>query len=168
MSCATPYVGRGMTRAIPLCPGGMVQYLVGEVPQACEPPFVSIAAVLGDIGVIGGPSETVTMGSILVSGGGTASDTAEAVALACVEAIERYSAGTFRPEEIVWASWKELGGGAMPIEAVPRCSFAELEDPRCPVRRADPSAPIRWIPALLLPNCELRYVPLVMAGQSVG
>jgi ribosomal protein S12 methylthiotransferase accessory factor len=87
--------------------------------------------------------------------------------IAIAEGAERYSAG-FLGEPAVYARHADLRGAALDPASIPRCSEAELANPRCPLIAFDPDAPIRWIAGTDLATGETTWVPAVMVCYSVA
>jgi ribosomal protein S12 methylthiotransferase accessory factor len=148
--------------------GGVVGRVVA-VPSPPGCPDVQVcAADLGDLRPVlpgFGFSPGSTRGQM--DGAGTGDDLALASKLAVVEALERYSSCMFDERQLVWATRAELGRDAIDLDAVPRCSAAELADPLCPVRPASNDSPIRWVRGVSLTDrCE-RWVPAVMAFLNI-
>jgi ribosomal protein S12 methylthiotransferase accessory factor len=97
-----------------------------------------------------------------LGGAGADADPEKAWIRAVVEGAERYCCMVYQPDDFVVASANELGTAALDLGTVPRCSDREYADPACPLRRPDPTAPIRWVRGYsLIDRCE-RYVPAVM------
>jgi ribosomal protein S12 methylthiotransferase accessory factor len=126
------------------------------------PSWVSLyAAASGDVAKVRGQDIPGPPG---VGGAGRGvRDPALARRVAICEATERYAMMHTRPFPPVVASWRELSGDALPLEAVARCSPAELRRPGCPVAAADPDARIRWVESVELTGGGPRYVPLAMS-----
>ncbi|WP_405778321.1 YcaO-like family protein [Streptomyces sp. NBC_00859] len=82
--------------------------------------------------------------------------------VATAEAAERY-AGRRPHEQPLLATASGLDGPALDMSRVPRCSDREYADPRCPVRRYDPDAPIHWSRGVDLMTGQGIWVPTVMA-----
>jgi ribosomal protein S12 methylthiotransferase accessory factor len=108
---------------------------------------------------------TSTRGQMV--GAGSSTDIHTAARLAVVEALERYSSCMYDNQQLRWASAAELGDDAIDLDVVPRCSAAELADPRCPVRTPDRSERIRWVQGVSLTGRCTRWVPAVMAYLNV-
>ena len=87
---------------------------------------------------------------------------------AMAEGLERYSVSMYHSDEFVRASAIELGRDSMDLDLVARCSARELAHPRCPLRLADPHAPIRWVRALSLLDGRTVFVPAVMTFLYAG
>ncbi|MFE0464327.1 YcaO-like family protein [Kitasatospora sp. NPDC058965] len=81
--------------------------------------------------------------------------------VAAAEAAERY-AGRLPHERPRLATRAELDGAVLDTSRLPRCSEREFADPRCPVRRYDPDAPIHWSRGLDLMTGRPTWVPTVM------
>src|SRR5262249_30209332 len=84
------------------------------------------------------------------------------------EGLERYSACMFRPEQFRTAAAAELGDEALDLGSLPRCSEAELADPKCPLVKPDKTKPIRWVRSFSLLDGKLVYVPAVVAYSRTG
>ena len=97
-----------------------------------------------------------------MNGAGGATDPARAALLSVAEALERYSSCVFTEQQLIWETARGLGAAALDLETVPRCSAAELADPRCPVRAPDPGAPIRWVRGVSLMTRAPVWVPAIM------
>ncbi len=97
-----------------------------------------------------------------LGGSGTSLDEEHASAVAVAEALERYCTVMLADRDVVSASADELGDEATDWRAFPAPSEAELADPKCPLRRFDPSAQIRWVRGWSLTRGRRTYVPLVM------
>ena len=95
---------------------------------------------------------------MLLSGSGTALNGEDALFRAIAEGLERYCATRVPEADVVWASEKELGTEALSLSAFPACSEREIADGKCPLRRADPNARIRWVRGVSLEG-EMRYLP---------
>jgi ribosomal protein S12 methylthiotransferase accessory factor len=103
-----------------------------------------------------------------VEGAGVGLTDAEATVRSRGEALERYSACVFTPDQFIRASAAELGSQALDLNAVPRCSKKELANPRCPLLAPDMHAPIRWVRGVSLLDGRLLYVPAVMVYLYPG
>ena len=98
-----------------------------------------------------------------LAGVGMAWDEQSAWTYAVAEALERYSSAVVPAARHRWAAAAELGGEALDLATVPRCSERELSHPACPVGAPDPGTPIRWIRGVSLTSLTPRWVPAVMA-----
>lgn len=149
----------------PLC--GLVEK-VGDMPprEARLPSLMGSTARTGRMSVLY-PSEgglrTAAWADFASDGCALDSHKAGSNTRALFESLERYASSVFMKDELTTASQNELGGAAMDLATVPRCSEAEYADPRCPLRPADPGKPIRWVPAVALGTGRECYVPLVMS-----
>ena len=90
-------------------------------------------------------------------------DPARARLIAVSETMERFAIIAIDDGTLTTASAADLGAAAMDLDLIPRCSPRELRHPDCPVRPADPTAPIRWAPAVDLHSGVDVLVPGVMA-----
>jgi ribosomal protein S12 methylthiotransferase accessory factor len=148
----------------PLDPGGSggpPGRLDGAVHAVC-------VADLGDLRpVLPGFAQAPTSTRGHMDGAGSGTDIGTAARLAVVEALERYSSCMYDSRQLRWASAAELGGDAIDLDLLPRCSAAELADPRCPVRPPDRDARIRWVQGLSLTARCTRWVPAVMAYLNI-
>ncbi|MEA2688524.1 MAG: ribosomal protein methylthiotransferase accessory factor [Candidatus Eremiobacteraeota bacterium] len=97
-----------------------------------------------------------------LGGSGTSLDEDHASAVAVAEALERYCMVMLAERDVVEASANELGAEATDWRAFPAASENELADPKCPLRRFDPSAKIRWVRGWSLTHGRRTFVPLVM------
>lgn len=94
-------------------------------------------------------------------------DPERARAVAIAEALERYAHVTVDETVLTSASAAELGGAAMDLDLVPRCSERELRRPGCPLARPDKRQPIRWRPGIELHTGSDVFVPAVMASLGI-
>ena len=153
----------------PLC--GVVD-AIGDLPprEARLPALVGSVAQTGRLSV-SYPAEaglrTASWADIISEGCALDTNKASSNTRALFEALERYASSVFVKDEVVTASQKELGSAAMDLAIVPRCSVNEYSDPKCPLRPADPSKPIRWVKAVTLGTGRECYVPLVMSHLYV-
>src|SRR5579871_5351183 len=76
-------------------------------------------------------------GPASVQGVGVGLNAEEATLPALAEALERYCASVYSGEQFLVAPAGELGGDALDLDGIPRCSAAELAHPRCPLRVPD-------------------------------
>lgn len=145
---------------------------IGDTPQrdARLPALVGSFAQTGRLSV-SYPAEaglrTASWADIISEGCALDTNKASSNTRALFEALERYASSVFVKDEVVTASQKELGSAAMDLAIVPRCSVNEYSDPKCPLRPADPSKPIRWVKAVTLGTGRECYVPLVMSHLYV-
>jgi len=97
-----------------------------------------------------------------LGGAGADPDPDQAWIRAVAEGAERYCCMVYDQADFIVATADELGAAALDLRTVPRCSEREYADPACPLRRPDPTVPIRWARGYsLIDRCE-RYVPAVM------
>jgi ribosomal protein S12 methylthiotransferase accessory factor len=97
-----------------------------------------------------------------LGGSGADTDLELAWLRAVMEGAERYATMAYSLDEFIVASANELGTAALDLDTIPRCSDAELADPKCPFVRADKGKPIRWARAHSLVDRRERLVPAVM------
>jgi len=97
-----------------------------------------------------------------LGGSGTSLDEDQASAVAVAEALERYCTVMLAERDVIVASADELGDEATDWRAFPAPSESELADPKCPLRRFDPSAKIRWVRGWSVTRARRTFVPLVM------
>lgn len=98
------------------------------------------------------------------SGFGFRWDVPTAEAIAVIEAAERYAAlAAGRRGDLIWASATELGGAAVDLGILPRCSAAELADPSCPITTPVDDQPIRWASGVNLMTGAEVLVPAILA-----
>lgn len=91
-------------------------------------------------------------------GGGLTVPEAEARAIG--EALEHYAAASVVPDRLLVESANGLGGEALPLTDVPRCSAAEVRASGLSV--PDPGAPIRWVQGARLPDGAPVWIPAIM------
>jgi ribosomal protein S12 methylthiotransferase accessory factor len=151
---------------------GLVRPHVGLIPdvlfppqQFGAPPFAIATASLGNLTRvfphIVSRDGTDVPGEVVGVGGGDV-DPELAWVRAIVEGAERYASMVHVPEDFVVASARELGDEAIDLSELPRCSDAEYADPRCPLRPADPTAPMRWVRGYSLVRGQERLVPAIL------
>jgi ribosomal protein S12 methylthiotransferase accessory factor len=116
-------------------------------------------ATVGDLGSLRGAEVPEGLGGA----GRTFKDPVLARRIAICEAVERYAMLYPRPVIPVVASGRELGGRALPLSDVARCSSTELRRSDHHFIRPDPDAKIRWTEGVELTSGEPRLVPLLMA-----
>lgn len=102
-----------------------------------------------------------------LGGAGADMDPENSWVRAVAEGAERYACVVYDETDFLVASGVELGAAALDLATVPRCSEREYADPKCPLVRPDPSAPIRWVRGYSLIDRRERYVPAVMTHLYV-
>lgn len=126
-----------------------------------EPDFPIFTASLGNPGEVlseqTGWEHNPSSGNFDGAGGDL--DPERAAHLAVAESLERYSSCARDPEQIVWATAAELGEDAIPSDRWPRCSPAELADPRSGLVPTDPDGPMRWVRGWSFTRNRPVYVP---------
>lgn len=145
--------------------GGLIGRVIQLRPEPGDPPFPVAVATLGDLTQVLPEVARATGGATtrnLLDGAGGDVDPERAATVAVAEALERYSSCVYDPDQFIVATADELGGEALDLDTVPRCSPAELAHPKCPVIAPDRSAPIRWVRGVSLGDGRLRWVPAVM------
>ncbi|MDO4233583.1 YcaO-like family protein [Pseudomonas sp.] len=85
-----------------------------------------------------------------------------AMVRAVAEAAERYSMSVFNKDDIVTASFAEVGSQGLSYESIACGSAAEYADPLSPLKRIDPHAPVRWVYGYSPLENRRRLVPLIM------
>jgi ribosomal protein S12 methylthiotransferase accessory factor len=78
---------------------------------------------------------------------------------AVAEGAERYANIVHAQEDFVVASAAELGDAAIDLDRLPRCSEAELANPRCPLRAPSKTEPMRWARGVSLISGRELHVP---------
>jgi len=128
-------------------PSGLVS---ATQPLPCaegEPQFAIHTASLGD------PScsldnqaaaweHDASMGNFDGAGGALTRERATLVSIA--ESLERYSACAWAPDDVFFATEREVGDAAVGPRRFPQCSSAELAHPASGLAPYDPRLPIRW------------------------
>ncbi|GEB58583.1 hypothetical protein GCM10017674_46590 [Streptomyces gardneri] len=126
-----------------------------------EPDFPIFTASLGNPGEVlseqSGWEHNPSSGNFDGAGGDL--DPERAAHLAVAESLERYSSCARDPEQIVWATAAELGEDAITSDRWPRCSPAELADPRSGLVPTDPDGPMRWVRGWSFTRNRPVYVP---------
>jgi ribosomal protein S12 methylthiotransferase accessory factor len=107
-------------------------------------------------------------GNESIEGAGVGLNDQEATIRARAEALERYCACVFSPDQFIRASANELGNAALDLAAVPRCSKAELSNPLCPLLLPDKSVPLRWVQGVSLFDGRRVYLPVIMVYLYAG
>jgi ribosomal protein S12 methylthiotransferase accessory factor len=135
-----------------------------QMPSDQTAEFFIGAATLGDLSqaMPGLDQFAAALGRGELGGSGTSLDEEHASAVAVAEALERYCTVMLAERDVVTASANELGDEATDWRAFPASSQAELSDPKCPLVRFDPAAPIRWVRGWSLTHARRTYVPLAM------
>jgi ribosomal protein S12 methylthiotransferase accessory factor len=103
-----------------------------------------------------------------IDGSGAALSDKECALVCLAEGLERYCTSVFSSEQFVVATAKELGGAALDLNTIARCSTKELAHPLCPLAAPDVDLPIRWVQALSLLDGKVIYVPAVMVYLHAG
>jgi ribosomal protein S12 methylthiotransferase accessory factor len=103
-----------------------------------------------------------------ISASGSGLDPDEALLPTLAEALERYSTGTFSSDQFIWASADELGGDALDLDSLPRCSTTELAHSKCPLRLAEKTQRIRWVRGVSLLDGRISYIPAVLVYSHAG
>lgn len=162
------------TRPVCECPrgiGGLVQEEVRLGTQNDEPKVNTWVVRLGNIGQLQdrpNANAHINKRSLVAQGTGSSLDPKEALVRAHGEAWERYCTYLYQNEQFIFASAAELGTSALDLDTIPKCSKAELSNPRCPLVAPKKDAPIRWILGLsLLTGCPI-YLPAVMVYLRTG
>ncbi len=151
--------------------GGLFSSVTRVRAQSPEPRLVTQIARLGEISELGeAPVRTGVpkRDGGVVAGSGTAPDEKEALFLALAEGVERYCACVYSKEHFIWATGDELGGEALDLDTIPRCSEAELSRAGCPLSAPSKKEPIRWVRGLSLLNGRPVYLPVVMVYLHAG
>ncbi len=135
------------------------------------PEFKIYSSGLGNLSMTAPHIRTGHGGMVLPGSiGGAGSDELRELALvrSVAEAAERY-ANSMLNESSSWivASQNELGDEAMDLSTLPVCSELELANPRVPLHKADPDAPIRWVKSYSLTEDREVYVPAVLTHLFV-
>jgi ribosomal protein S12 methylthiotransferase accessory factor len=135
-----------------------------------EPRIITQVVGLGAINQVWGhPEGPIKRGRrVSVDGTGAGLDADEALRPAQGEALERYCTAVYTKDQFLTATAEELGGEALDLDTIPRCSKTELADVRCPLVAPDKKAPIRWIRGLSLLDGRLVYLPAVMVYLYTG
>lgn len=94
-------------------------------------------------------------------------DPGRAKMLAVSEAMERYATMLADGAGWVTASASELGGDAMDLDLVPRCSPRELRNPHCPLRNAQKDDKLRWVPGTDMLTGGDVFLPVVMVYLGI-
>lgn len=103
-----------------------------------------------------------------LGGAGGSLDRETALVKAVCEALERYAQVVHDPSRVIVATAGQLGAKALDPNVFPRCSGAELGNPKNFLRNRDPEGPLRWLPGIDLATGQERFVPLVAAYLTSG
>ncbi len=101
-------------------------------------------------------------GRIEMAGCGADESAELAMVRAVAEAAERYSMCVYCKEDVVTASFEEMGDEGLGSDTIPCGSAAEYADPRSPLRRIDVREPIRWVHGYSPLEKRRKMVPLIM------
>ncbi|MBT2365425.1 YcaO-like family protein [Streptomyces sp. ISL-10] len=126
-------------------------------PLPGEPEYSVFVSAIGDPTVLWA-SEASQPDGLDGAGGGT--DPARARLISVAEALERYTNSFYQPELVRWATAEELGDEAVDLDALPRCSTAELADEAAWLLRPDKSLPQRWVRGWSLTRSRPVWVPV--------
>jgi ribosomal protein S12 methylthiotransferase accessory factor len=141
--------------------GGLVSHVMQLPVEPSNPPLAVFSAALGDVStVMPGLCGPDCLGSL--DGTGTSADPDRSQIVAVAESLERYANCVYDERQFRVATAEELGAEALDLDAVPRCSAAELADPACPVALPDRSKPMRWIRGLNMRTGGPCWVPAVL------
>lgn len=133
-------------------------------PHGDEPRFITkIVTLRAPFGRRQTPVAGQEPPSIQLSGSGTDLDEKGAERAAYGEALERLCSGSHKQEQFITATANELGGSALDLDAIPRCSDTELAHPACPLISPQKDQPIRWVRALSLMDGKTVFVPAMMS-----
>jgi len=138
-----------------------------------EPRFDICSVTIGDLRWLLDRSNArscrrLPVAAATLRGTGTGVSRSEACTRALAEAVERYSTCFYDEDQLIVASAQELGNDCMDLNTVPRCSAAELANPRCPLIAPDKRSRIRWVQAISLHEGRIQYVPAVMVYLFPG
>jgi ribosomal protein S12 methylthiotransferase accessory factor len=138
--------------------GGLINDVTRLPVEPSSPQLAVFSASLGDVSTVlvdqCGPD---CLGSL--DGAGTGLDVQRAEIVAIAESLERYANCVYDERQFRWATAADLGAEALDLDALPRCSPAELADPECPVVVPDKTAPMRWIRGVDLRTGKPAWVP---------
>lgn len=145
---------------------------ISELPprEARLPALVGSIAQTGRLSVLYPPEgglRAASWSDVISKGHALDLDKSVCNTRAVFEALERYASSVFVKDEVITASQNELGSAALDLSLVPKCSALEYADPKCQLRPADPSRPIRWVKAIELTTGRDCYVPLVISHLYV-
>lgn len=145
--------------------GGVVSRVARLDHRSGDPDYRIFGADLGDLGQLFDHVAVATAGDssrAQMNGAGSDRDAERASRLAAMEGLERYATCVFHEDQFVWATARDLGAEALPLDSLPRVSDAEAAAPGCPLRRPDPDAPLRWVRGVSLVTGEERWVPAML------
>ncbi|HLJ91187.1 MAG TPA: YcaO-like family protein [Candidatus Angelobacter sp.] len=150
--------------------GGLIGKAVSFWAESDEPGMATRIVDLGDVSQVWGrPSiNRKTQTAQLISGCGVGLDAENAFLPAVGEGLERYCSCVFAKEQFIAASARDLGGEALNLDLVARCSKTELANPKCPLLPPDKNTPIRWVRGLSLLDGRRVYLPAVMVYLYTG
>src|SRR6187431_216651 len=111
-----------------------------------------------------GPQNARTRGIITV---GTSVHDDEAMLLAHVEGLERYSTCVFHDHQFVVASANELGADAIALDSLPQCSATELAHPKCRTVAPQKNVAIRWVRGWSIFDARVVHIPAALVYLNV-
>jgi ribosomal protein S12 methylthiotransferase accessory factor len=108
--------------------GGVISGLEQVAPELIRSGDTVMLARLGEVGALRGAGSPIRLGMDL-DGIGCHPDGPAAARIAAVEALERYSAAVGGPRHCLVSSAAALGGSALDLSDMARCSATEMSVP---------------------------------------
>lgn len=144
---------------------GLFSHVTRFRPGGDEPQFVTSIAHAGDISQVWTRLQANGCGhhrKPSLNGAGTGLTYQESLIPTLGEGLERYCTAMYSENQFIWATAEDLGNDAVDLNVIPRCSSAELLNPKCPLVMPDKKAPIRWVKSISLHDGRIVYLPAVM------
>ncbi|MGY1435823.1 YcaO-like family protein [Streptomyces reniochalinae] len=144
-------------------PYGLVSGAIRLPGSPGDPDFPIFTASLGDPGHVLTGHEDWDLGAEHGNFDGAGGDLSpeRAALLAVAESLERYSSCARDADRYRWATAEELGDEAVPLDAWPRLSAAELAAGGHGLVGPDPTAPMRWVRGWSFTRRRPVWVPAV-------
>ena len=159
-----PTIGRLRSLVAPI--GGIAERVVPiPGPSRATDALHLFSAMAGNIGFVAPEAMSPRPSDANwdhVGGAGSDVDQRLAATRAVAECAERYANFFFRQEEIVVDTASGLGGAALDLDSIPRCSAREYADARCPLRPASKTDRLRWVAGWSLHARRQVFIPLLM------
>ncbi len=149
---------------------GLIDHLYELPAHPGEPQFHVHTGHLGNFSRLINPAGSqllpVTMAGP-ADGSGSGITRSESTLRALAETLERYSSCIYDDRQFLWATAADLGGEALDLDTLPRCSDTEYAHPRCPVVPPDKHAPIRWVRGINLHDGRVAWIPAVLCYLNI-
>jgi ribosomal protein S12 methylthiotransferase accessory factor len=164
---ATATIEMGALAAVISPIGGVISGLEQLAPQLIPSGDAVTVARIGEVGALRGAGSPIRFG-VELDGIGCHPDGPVAARIAAVEALERYSAAVGGPRRCLVSSAAVMGGSALDLSDMARCSEAEMAVPGFPLVPWDRTQPLRWVRGWSLVDRREVWVPAVMAQLGLS